>query len=83
MGISTGEDLLLITVENSGTITTEEIKAMEQTLEAQEGEIHGMANIHQRLKLVYQNRGGLALSKSSYGGLKVTIRIMPHIPGEV
>lgn len=80
MGFKQEEDILDIYIENSGEITDSELETMRESLEVTEGEIHGMANIHHRLKIIYRGEGGILLSRSGYGGLKVTIRIKMEIP---
>ena len=80
MGFNQEEDILDIYIENSGEITDSELETMRESLEVTEGEIHGMANIHHRLKIIYRGEGGILLSRSGYGGLRVTIRIKMEIP---
>ena len=72
----TEEDYLEILIEDNGhKLTEEEIASMNRQLVQPEGEVHSTANINQRLMIAYAGKGYLTLSSSSYGGLKVTIRI--------
>ena len=74
------ETELYITVEDNGEECGDEVIAdMRSSLEPESGrEITGTVNIHRRLQMYFQGKGGLAISRSQLGGLAVTI----HIPGE-
>jgi Predicted signal transduction protein with a C-terminal ATPase domain len=78
-----GDDSLKIVIENSGDLDDEVLTTMQSQVENPQGEIHGMTNIHQRLQLVYQKRGGISLEKSkSEGGLKVSIQLLKELGEE-
>ncbi|WP_113675079.1 sensor histidine kinase [Vallitalea guaymasensis] len=69
------DDYLDIIISDNGKIEDDKIIQMENNLNRTDIEVTGMINIHKRLKLIYSDRYGLVLSRSRYGGLKVTIRI--------
>jgi two-component system sensor histidine kinase YesM len=71
------ENSLYIIIENSGEIEACQLVRMQSKLEHVEGEIHGLANIHQRLQLISPN-DGLLLGKSELGGLQVIIKISDY-----
>lgn len=75
VGFEEDGNRLLIVIENSGELDDEVLERMEQQLGEVEGEIHALANIHQRLGLVYPGCGALHFEKSRLGGLKVVVRI--------
>lgn len=75
------EDWLDIIIENSGKeIRTEELESVRKCLDETHSEIHGLANIHQRLKLIYNGRGGIRVFSGNHGGMKVILRILLEIP---
>jgi len=80
MGFVYEEDAIRIIIENSGEITDEELSAIEEKLGKVDDEIHGMANIHQRLMLIYNGEGGVELGRSQLGGLRVTLKLKKEIP---
>ena len=82
MGFLSAEDSIRIIIENSGEISDEELATIGDKLGKTDDEIHGMANIHQRLQLIYEGNGGVELGRSSLGGLMVTLKLMKEIPKE-
>lgn len=80
MGFVYEEDAIRIIIENSGEITDEELSVIAGKLGKVDDEIHGMANIHQRLMLIYNGEGGVELGRSQLGGLKVTLKLKREIP---
>jgi two-component system sensor histidine kinase YesM len=77
---STSEELLSITVDDSGeSITDEKIEQLQQKLKSadQNMEITGIINVHRRLGLKYGEKSGITVSRSELGGLKVLISIWP------
>ena len=82
MGFLYAEDSIRIIIENSGEISDEELATIGDKLGKTDDEIHGMANIHQRLQLIYEGNGGVELGRSSLGGLMVTLKLMKEIPKE-
>lgn len=76
MGYCLKRDYLDIIIENNGEeIKDSDIEIMQKNLNNNKIEATGMINIHQRLKLIYSDGYGLLLTRSEYGGLKVTVRI--------
>ncbi|WP_339365612.1 sensor histidine kinase [Vallitalea maricola] len=69
------DNYLDIIISDNGEIEDDKIIQMENNLNRTDIEVTGMINIHKRLKLIYSEKYGLVLSRSKYGGLKVTIRI--------
>jgi two-component system sensor histidine kinase YesM len=74
------EDYLKIIIEDNGSsIENEEVMDIQtKLLESQQGdniEITGLTNIHKRLKLFYDDRCGITVSKGKSSGLKVTLNI--------
>lgn len=72
------EKLLVITVEDNGDELDEEllIELKDKLLcEDRDIENTGILNVHKRLKIKFGDSGGLTLSRSGLGGLKVDINI--------
>lgn len=80
MGFSYEEAAIRIIIENSGDISAEDLLAIDKSLGRVDDEIHGMANIHQRLQLIYNGEGGITLERSELGGLKVILALRKEIP---
>ncbi|GAF66593.1 histidine kinase [Bacillus sp. TS-2] len=70
-------EIAIIVEDNGDILKGDEIIRLQQRLENKEeqGELTGLANIHRRLVLTYENGSGLYLSKSSLSGLQVELRI--------
>ena len=68
---------IVVAIEDNGEELTDEILAgLQQRLMAEDdGEITGMVNIHKRLQYYFKGKGGLVLSRSKLGGLKVEVVI--------
>lgn len=68
------EDLLVI-VENSGSISDEMLKQIQNRIEYPEegAEVTALVNINSRLNLFFKQKSSLAVSKSSLGGLKIIL----------
>lgn len=67
-------DSLYISVEDNGSISDEDIAALDSTIDSNTGgEITGLLNIHQRVRLVFGASGGVKAQRSDLGGLKVTL----------
>ncbi len=68
---------LLIHVEDNGQEAKDsEIEDMQKMLdEGDDGEITGIRNIHRRLEIYFKGQGGLQVSRSSLGGVRVTVYI--------
>lgn len=71
-------ELLDIMIENSGSLTREQLQQIQTRLEHPEeaAEITALINIHKRLRLRYGPEAGLTASRSELGGLRITIRIV-------
>lgn len=68
---------LNIVVEDNGNSMADP-EAMQRTIEeASPDVISGLGNIHRRLQIYYQGSGGLKISKSELGGIRVTLTL-PH-----
>lgn len=81
MGYQQEGDGLDIIIENSGKeILEEELEMIRKRLNETHTEIHGMANIHQRLQLIYNGKGGIEVFSGEHGGLKVIVKILLEIP---
>ena len=80
MGFVYEENAIHIIIENSGDISVEDLLSIDKSLGRVDDEIHGMANIHQRLQLIYNGNGGITLGRSELGGLKVTLTLQKEIP---
>lgn len=76
LSYQTQEDQLFIIIEDNGKeISDEQISELSLRLSDTKQEVTGIKNIHQRLKIVYGENGGLILERSVLGGLKVKISI--------
>lgn len=75
-------NFLKIIIENSGDIDPLLPERITKQLTETEGEIHALANIHQRLSMIYPDHGGLTIQRSKLGGLCVTITVQIKLPGE-
>ncbi len=71
-------ELLDIMIENSGSLTREQLQQIQTRLEHPEeaAETTALINIHKRLRLRYGPEAGLTASRSELGGLRITIRIV-------
>lgn len=78
-----GEDLI-ITVENNGKLTDEELQEMRKWIETGvfPKENTALANISQRLRIICGENGGLRVSRSELGGLKIQICLLGFRKGE-
>lgn len=77
------EKWIAVYVEDNGDdITDEKLMTMQGYLEGgKDGEITGIANIHRRLRIYYKGDAGLAVDRSSLGGVRIKI-ILPYAEGE-
>lgn len=68
---------LIITIEDNGGLADQDLLNLQQKLGAfqQKGEITGMFNVNNRLKIKYGNESGLYASRSQLGGLKIKMII--------
>lgn len=67
----------IIFEDNGNTVTDEKIVGMRDMLIHNENmEITGLINIHKRLQIAYDEQCGLSFERSTYGGLKTTVRIL-------
>ncbi len=72
-----------IQVEDNGEeLTDERLEALRASLDAPEGEMTALRNIHRRLNIVLPQCGGIHLSRSPLGGLQVTLVIQDVPEGE-
>lgn len=72
-----GEFLDIVFEDNGNTVTEEKLKSMEDMLNNHENrETTALINIHERLRLAYDERCGLRFERSGYGGIKVSVRII-------
>lgn len=80
----TSQKAFKIVVDDSGTITDDEISQLNNKMKNQENgqEITGLINIHRRLNLMFGQGSGLGFSRSELGGLKVELTIL-HEKGEI
>lgn len=71
----------IIVEDNGNDMTDESLSELKTSLEniTEELEITGIININRRIKLVFGENSGLAVSRSELGGLKVVLKII--IPG--
>ncbi|WP_052339554.1 sensor histidine kinase [Gorillibacterium massiliense] len=67
--------LYLIVEDNGEPIDDEELERINHDFEKPEIETTGLINIHQRLRLKFGSGSGLVLSRSEWGGVRVTITI--------
>ena len=69
------EESLFIDVEDNGEeLSDGELERLKKMLDGEDnGEITGMINIHKRLQYYFHKKGGLKISRSSLGGLKITV----------
>jgi two-component system sensor histidine kinase YesM len=72
------ENGIQISVEDNGNCTDEEIYLLQDKLREHQSmkETTGLINIHERLKIFFGNKSGITVSRSSFGGLKVTVNIV-------
>ena len=71
------EFLDIVFEDNGDTVSEEKLESMRKMLEEHEtGETTALINIHERLRLAYDERCGLQFDRSSYGGIRVTVRIL-------
>ncbi|GKX28808.1 sensor histidine kinase YesM [Vallitalea longa] len=75
MAYEVSNNYIDIIISDNGEIGDHKINQMISNLSRTDVEVTGMINIHKRLRLIYSDKFGLILSRSKYGGLKVTIRI--------
>lgn len=77
VSLETDSEQLLIFVEDNGEEASDEDIAKMQTYLQQEddGEITGIKNIHNRLKIYFKGQGGLSIDRSSLGGVRITVYI--------
>ncbi len=73
--------LNIIVEDNGNDMSDESLSEMKTALEntSEELEITGIININRRIKLIFGDNCGLAVSRSELGGLKVVLKI--NIPG--
>lgn len=70
-------DYLDIIVEDNGIgLEDNRLNELREMLNQSDIETTGMINIHQRLKLTYNDECGLILDRSTLGGLKVIVRLL-------
>ena len=70
---------LLITVEDNGDAQADPA-AMQRALEEAEPDVvSGLSNIHRRLQIYFQGRGGLRIARSALGGISAAI----VLPGDM
>ena len=67
-----------ISVEDNGNCSDEEMNMLQNKLLEHQSikETTGLINIHKRLKIFFGNSSGITVSRSSLGGLKVTVHIV-------
>ncbi|KOR90282.1 sensor histidine kinase [Paenibacillus solani] len=78
IGAECGQDTIRITVEDNGTLLTDEdIEALQRNLAMglKHVEKTGLINVNNRLQLKYGSGSGLFVSRSQYGGLKAVLII--------
>lgn len=76
------ENGLMIAVEdNGGALQDGTLQALQRKLLSPDGgaETTGIINVHRRIALKYGPGSGLTVSRSTLGGLRVEIRIIPEI----
>lgn len=69
------EENLLVIVENSGSISDEMLKQIQNRIEHPEegAEVTALVNINSRLNLFFKQKSSLTVSKSGLGGLKIIL----------
>ena len=69
------EENLLVIVENSGSISDEMLKQIQNRIEQPEegAEVTALVNINSRLNLFFKQKSSLTVSKSGLGGLKIIL----------
>lgn len=78
IGASYQDDIVRITVEDNGSLLTDDkIEQLQEQLAVKTKQIEktGLINVSNRLKLIYGADSGLFVSRSQYGGLKVELII--------
>lgn len=66
----------MLVEDNGEEASNEDIRKMQEALEAQEpDEVTGIVNIHRRLQIYFQGQAGLIIERSSLGGVAITIDI--------
>ena len=78
VGIFSGNDELLISVEDNGDeLDDKKVDDLNKLLLYDSDiETTGLINVHRRLKIKYGEKGGISISRSSLGGLKVDLHIV-------
>ena len=75
-----GEDgSLRIAVEDNGESQADPAAMQRALEEADPDVVSGLSNIHRRLRIYFQGRGGLRIARSALGGISVTI----VLPGDM
>ncbi|MBF9018920.1 MULTISPECIES: sensor histidine kinase [unclassified Oceanispirochaeta] len=77
LGYCAKDEYLDVLIEDNGEISDRQIIKLQKYLTTSDHEDTGIININCRLKLMFSDKCGLFLSRSDFGGLKVTLRI-PH-----
>lgn len=77
IGFCSDDNRIQMLVEDNGEeASNEDIRKMQEALEAQEpDEVTGIVNIHRRLQIYFQGQAGLIIERSSLGGVAITIDI--------
>ncbi|MGO4347046.1 sensor histidine kinase [Paenibacillus sp. MCAF9] len=78
IGASYQDDIVRITVEDNGSLLTDDkMEQLQEQLAVKTKQIEktGLINVSNRLKLIYGTDSGLFVSRSQYGGLKVELII--------
>ena len=77
VSVESSEGSLRIHVEDNGEETTDrELMELQEYLKTEDGgEITGIRNIHRRLQIYFNGKGGLRISRSRLGGVRITLWI--------
>lgn len=64
----------IIWIEDNGeTVTDQDIEALSQNLSQSDGETTGIVNIHRRLWIMIEGKGGIHIARSDLGGMRIEI----------
>lgn len=74
------EGLSICVEDNGEALTEDKLTQLRQLLACPEvnSEVTGLLNVHRRLQLKFGSAGGLQLSRSRLGGLKIEMRLPPE-----
>lgn len=79
IGFQEGERMLVVIVEdNGGDLQDQELERLQRVLAGEDGQAEstGIINIHRRVQLKFGGCGGITVSRSVLGGLRVELHIL-------